>query len=98
MGPLLPMQMTKLDNDPASMAARPNALAPSKAVAPPQSVYNPKDPCPFADFFQLPNVRAALPPDVVLPEQAQPSGPTLPPAHQPALLTRVRAEDHTSNY
>ena len=92
-GASLPTQMTKLDNDPASAAARPSALAPSKAVAPPQSVYDPKEPCQFAGFFQLPNVKAALPPDIVLPEQAQ--NPSLPPyllRLTLMLLVRVHAE------
>lgn len=67
--------MTKLDNDAASVGLRPSAAAPSKAAVPPPTVYDPKAPSPFAAFFELPAVKAALPPDAVPPTRGTDSVP-----------------------
>ena len=54
--------MTKLDNDTASSVARPSAPAPAKGALPAQSLYDPNAHNPFAAFYDLPAVKAAMPP------------------------------------
>ena len=56
------LQMTKLDNDPASSTARPSAVAPAKGAVAPPSAYDPGAPNPFAAFYELPAVKAAMAP------------------------------------
>ncbi len=56
------VQMTKLDNDPASSTARPSAAAPAKGAVAPPSAYDPSAPNPFAAFYELPAVKAAMAP------------------------------------
>ncbi|CAL8466850.1 g6386 [Coccomyxa elongata] len=58
----LGLTMTKLDNDPASSTARPSAAAPAKGAVAPPSAYDPGAPNPFAAFYELPAVKAAMPP------------------------------------
>ena len=65
----MPLQMGKLDSDPASGAARTNAGAPTKGAAPPATSYNPRTETLYEDFFNLPAVKAATPP-AEAPEQA----------------------------
>lgn len=65
----MPLQMGKLDSDPASGAARTNACAPTKGAAPPATSYNPRTETFYEDFFNLPAVKAATPP-AEAPEQA----------------------------
>jgi hypothetical protein len=56
------VQMTKLDNDPASSLARPSAPAPAKGAVPAPTHYDPNAQNPFAAFYDLPVVKAAMPP------------------------------------
>ena len=54
--------MAKLDNDPTSAAARTNAGAPAKGAAAPATEYNPRVDTLYESFFNLPAVKAAMPP------------------------------------
>ena len=66
--------MAKLDNDPSSAAARTNAGAPAKGAAAPATEYNPRVDSLYESFFNLPAVKAAMPPGT--PDQAaQPAQP-----------------------
>ena len=60
--------MAKLDNDPSSAAARTNAGAPAKGAAAPATEYNPRVDTLYESFFNLPAVKAAMPPGA--PDQA----------------------------
>lgn len=59
-GSVVVAQMTRLDNDPASSLARPSAPAPAKGAAPAATHYDPSN-NPYAAFFELPAVKAAMP-------------------------------------
>ena len=68
--------MAKLDSDPSSAAARTSSGAPAKGAAAPATVYNPRVDTLYESFFNLPAVKAALPPEA--PEQAAQEPPKLP--------------------
>ena len=68
--------MAKLDSDPSSAAARTSFGAPAKGAAAPQSTYNPRVDTLYESFFNLPAVKAAMPPEA--PEQAAQDPPKLP--------------------
>jgi hypothetical protein len=83
--------MTKLDNDAASAAVRPSLAAPAKAAVPPATVYNPRAPNPFAEFFDLPAVKAALPPGIGS-DSREATAPTNT-AKQPALCATAQGSN-----
>ena len=67
--------MGKLDSDPASGAARTNIGAPGKGAAPLHATtYNPRAEPNYEEFFNLPAVKASIPPEA--PERAD--APKLP--------------------
>ena len=67
--------MGKLDSDPTSGAARTNAGAPGKGAAPLHATtYNPRAEPNYEEFFNLPAVKASIPPEA--PEHAD--APKLP--------------------
>ena len=67
--------MGKLDSDPASGAARTSAGAPGKGAAPLHATaYNPRAEPNYKEFFNLPAVKASMPPEA--PERAD--APKLP--------------------
>ena len=69
------LQMGKLDSDPTSGAARTNAGAPGKGAAPLHATtYNPRAEPNYEEFFNLPAVKASIPPEP--PERA--NAPKLP--------------------
>ncbi len=68
------VQVSKLDNDSSSKLTRPTAPAPSKAAAPPASVYNPSKPSGYELFFKTfaPEVSTAGTSDAQPPGDMQP--------------------------
>ena len=67
--------MGKLDSNPTSGAARTNAGAPGKGAAPLHATtYNPRAEPNYEEFFNLPAVKASIPPEA--PERAD--APKLP--------------------
>lgn len=68
--------MAKLDSDPSSAAARTSFGVPAKGAAAPATVYNPRVDTLYESFFNLPAVKAAMPPEA--PEQAAQDLPKLP--------------------
>ena len=70
------MQMAKLDSDASSAAARTSFGAPAKGAAAPATTYNPRVDTMYQSFYNLPAVKAAMPPEA--PAQAAQDLPKLP--------------------
>ena len=85
------VQMAKLDSDPSSAAARTSSGAPAKGAAAPATVYNPRVDTLYESFFNLPAVKAALPPEA--PEQAAQDPPKLPGRKPPGSIPAPKHGD-----
>ena len=96
----MPFQVTKLDTDPASAAAKPGSAAPSKVMAPPPSTHDPKTGS-WVRFWQDKPQHWGVPPTVKSPldlAAANIKSTDPPPASKPAADVSISKDVAVSKH